>query len=143
MEIKKIEYSELESLNIYEISKEETLYSFDGLKDLLISKYAFCVGVYDKELIGYAIFSFTDTYSTDLIYIFIKKNYRNQGIGTKLLVSSIYMLRQKNVHEIFLEVSRSNLVAINLYTALGFELIFTRKKYYRDDSDALIMKLQI
>ena len=41
-----------------------------------------------------------------------------------------------------LEVRKSNLVAINLYQKLGFEIVGTRKKYYSDNrEDALIMTL--
>ena len=41
-----------------------------------------------------------------------------------------------------LEVRKSNLVAINLYQKLGFEIVGTRKNYYFDNrEDALIMTL--
>ena len=40
---------------------------------------------------------------------------------------------------VFLEVKRTNLPAINLYHKFGFEEIDIRKMYYSDGQDAVVM----
>jgi N6-L-threonylcarbamoyladenine synthase len=51
--------------------------------------------------------------------------------------------RRLHAHEVFLEVRADNPAAIGLYNSLGFEHIYTRKRYYQPDNvDALIMRLQ-
>ena len=45
----------------------------------------------------------------------------------------------KGVKEVFLEVRRSNLPAINLYKSNGYQKISERKNYYGNE-DALIFK---
>lgn len=71
--------------------------------------------------------------------LFIKKEFRNQKIATKLIEYS-KKIYKKNI---FLEVSNKNNKAISLYKKMGFEEINQRKKYYSDNSDAIIMKWSI
>lgn len=143
MEIKVFNKDEHDISEICNISCDQIPYSFEVLSNMLFSKNYICYIIKEKEITGFAIFNFTDTYSADLIYIFIKKDFRNKGFGTKLLTSSLYMLRQRQIREIFIEVKNDNVNAIKLYTNLGFELLSVRKKYYSDNTDALIMICKI
>ncbi|MGL5615299.1 MAG: ribosomal protein S18-alanine N-acetyltransferase [Sarcina sp.] len=75
--------------------------------------------------------------------IAIDSNYRNQGIGTKLLKHSIDYCKEVNAYEMNLEVRESNEAAKKLYLNLGFTLVGERKKYYSNNGEtALLLKLE-
>ena len=67
----------------------------------------------------------------------IHPNFRQKGLGLKLI--SFIFGKFKNYKKFFLEVRKSNKAAINLYQKCGFEIFFTRIKYYSDGEDALVM----
>lgn len=70
----------------------------------------------------------------EILLLFVKDEFRNQGIGKKL-VEYLY-----NLSEIItLEVSVENYPALHLYEKLGFKEVGRRPKYYKG-IDALIME---
>lgn len=72
----------------------------------------------------------------------VDENWRRQGVGKALLDHIIRHARKAGVTQIFLEVRRNNLAAQHLYSGAGFEIIDTRKGYYKDThEDAFIMRL--
>lgn len=79
-----------------------------------------------------------------ILTIVVKEEYRELGLGRRLLRHLITIARQAGVETIFLEVRPSNLAAIKLYQSLGFSEVGIRKDYYPDEGgreDALIMGL--
>ncbi len=68
---------------------------------------------------------------------------RQQGLGRTLLYHLIDQAKQQNVDIMFLEVRPSNVAALALYDALGFDQAGTRPDYYPTDfggrEDALIL----
>ena len=72
--------------------------------------------------------------------IAVKKDYRNQKIATRLINEFEKVLYAKKVNNVFLEVRRSNQVAINLYKSQGYKNLSERKNYYENGEDALIFK---
>ena len=68
--------------------------------------------------------------------------YRNQGIGTKLLAHLISLAISYRVVNITLEVRVSNSIAINLYKKFGFREVALRKYYYGDE-DGILMEKQV
>ena len=50
---------------------------------------------------------------------------------------------KNNINELTLEVSETNLPAINLYTKFGFKNLGIRKNYYGVNNNAIIMTLYI
>ena len=90
-----------------------------------------------NQLIGFVELQ-GDLEETEIITLGIKKNFQNQGYGKQL----INFIIKKNYKNIFLEVSLSNLKALNFYKSLGFKKISIRKNYYRsvkNQNDALIL----
>lgn len=67
----------------------------------------------------------------------IHPSFQQKGLGLKLI--SFIFSKFENYSKFFLEVRKSNKAAINLYRKCGFEIIFTRIKYYSDGEDALVM----
>ena len=75
----------------------------------------------------------------EINYIFVEKDYRQQGIATKLLN---YMLDicDKECKNITLEVKESNKSAIKFYLKNGFIEVARREKYYQDEDGILMIK---
>jgi ribosomal-protein-alanine N-acetyltransferase len=70
----------------------------------------------------------------------ILPEYRGYGIGELLMRKLIAIAKSLNADKMTLEVRKSNYIAQNLYTKLGFEPRGIRRKYYVDNQeDAVIM----
>tara|TARA_B100001250_G_scaffold405004_1_gene421780 strand:- start:471 stop:902 length:432 start_codon:yes stop_codon:yes gene_type:complete len=74
----------------------------------------------------------------DILNFAINKFFQTKGIGWKLLNHFLETLPKMT--QVTLEVKQGNKKAINLYHKAGFYNVGFRKRYYRDGSDALIMK---
>jgi ribosomal-protein-alanine N-acetyltransferase len=68
----------------------------------------------------------------------VKDKYRGQKIASNLIKSLEKELTSKGVKTVLLEVRRSNIPAISLYSSLGYVKIAERKNYYENREDALI-----
>ena len=75
--------------------------------------------------------------------IVVKKNYRNNGVGTLLLENLISLCNELNLQSLSLEVNEENLPAINLYKKFGFKDIGTRKNYYKDKNGIIMKKVLV
>jgi len=89
------------------------------------------------NMIGY-IFSHVVDDDVQILNIAIDIPFQHKGYGEQLLS---YFLDQFNTDiSIHLEVRKSNFPAINLYLKFGFHETGTRKGYYTDGEDAIIMQ---
>ena len=76
----------------------------------------------------------------DIMTIATAPEFRGQGVGTRLLTVMEQRLRDKRLQWLTLEVRPSNTAAVGLYTALGFQEVGRRKRYYKKPTeDALLM----
>lgn len=74
--------------------------------------------------------------------IIVKKEYRNKGIGNKMMCYLVSIAINEKVVNITLEVRVSNEIARNLYKKYGFREVALRKFYYGDE-DAILMEKQV
>ncbi len=82
--------------------------------------------------IGIQVFS-GEGYVTNVATL---KEYRKQGIAKALVEKAL----ENEMEFLTLEVRKSNIPAINLYSKLGFETVGVRQKFYREpEEDALLM----
>ena len=89
------------------------------------------------NMIGY-LFSHVVDDDVQILNIAIDIPFQHRGYGKQLLS---YFLDQFNEDSsIHLEVRKSNFPAINLYLKFGFHEAGTRKGYYSDGEDAIIMQ---
>jgi len=89
------------------------------------------------NMIGY-LFSHVVDDDVQILNIAIDIPFQHKGYGEQLLS---YFLNQFNTDSsIHLEVRKSNFPAINLYLKFGFHETGTRKGYYADGEDAIIMQ---
>lgn len=71
--------------------------------------------------------------------IAVKKDFRRNNIGTKLLEYLIKIAKSEKKICITLEVREDNLPAVKLYEKMDFVKMGRRKKYYNNKFDAIIM----
>jgi ribosomal-protein-alanine N-acetyltransferase len=75
-----------------------------------------------------------------IITIAVRDHYRNQGIGSGMLIHIIDSALALNAKVVTLEVRMSNNVAQQVYKKFGFKPAGIRHKYYTDNNEnALIM----
>lgn len=135
--IKQIEENDIEK--IYELEK---LCFLDAWSKSMLAKEikkenSFFYGfVINNELIGYILLN-KCLDEAEILKICVVNKYRKRGIGKKLIDFSVENIPDLKI--INLEVRKSNIPAINLYKSKGFEIVGERKKYYKNNEDAVLM----
>lgn len=71
--------------------------------------------------------------------IAVHPDFRERGIGKKILLEMIENAIGSGAQSITLEVRQSNAAAQKLYSGLGFKNVGMRKRYYADGENALLM----
>lgn len=76
----------------------------------------------NEEPIAFVILSFASEVdkSAYLGEIFVKEEYRNQGLGGNLINEAMEIAKDKGLKKIRISVAKNNLSAQNLYRQLGF-----------------------
>lgn len=122
------------------ISDFDNFWTYQILKEELESENSsYLIARMDDEIIGFAGIKVVLD-EADIMNIVIKKNYRNQGVGTLLLENLISLAKRLNLKSLSLEVSEKNLPAIHLYQKFGFESLGVRKNYYQDKNGIIMTK---
>ena len=93
------------------------------------------------EMAGYGIMS-VGAGEAHILNVCIRDEFRCRGLGRKLMLYLLDRARAAGMHEAFLEVRPSNLIASRLYHSLGFEQVGMRRGYYqaiggREDASVL------
>ena len=81
--------------------------------------------------------------NAELIYLSIHPTFKRKGLGKKLLKETLKKCKSFAIEKIILEVSETNIAAINFYRSFGFETVSIRKKYYKDGSNALLQEKKL
>lgn len=96
-------------------------------------------------LSGYGIMSM-GAGEAHILNVCIQRDLRCRGLGRRLLQSLLDIARAAGMEEAFLEVRPSNVSALRLYQAMGFEQIGLRKGYYpahEGREDAVVFKIRL
>ena len=129
---------------IYEIEKRvfSNPWSKESIKKELdnYSKSLNLISEIDGQLMGY-FFSHMISNEVHILNIAIDVSFQHRGNGEAFL-SQIFK-KYLEYANVFLEVKRTNLPAINLYHKFGFEEIDIRKMYYSDGQDAVVMSRKV
>lgn len=146
IEIYKFEIEDLENIKDFLTLDFDDFWNYNVLKDELInenSRYIVAKNAQsNNEIVGFAgIKIFLD--DADVMNIVVKKNYRNNGVGSLLLENLIALCNELNLQSLSLEVNEENLPAINLYKKFGFKDIGTRKNYYKDKNGIIMKKVLV
>lgn len=93
----------------------------------------------DGEIVGYVGLGIgIDT--GDVQTIAVRAQAQGQGWGAVLLDALLREAHARGCVEVLLEVRADNASAIALYERRGFTTIATRRRYYADGTDALILR---
>ena len=104
-----------------------------------MAKYIIAKDLESNSIVGF-VGAWIVVGEADITNIAVHPNYRNLGIGSKLLSSLIVLCEDLNCSLINLEVRVSNTSAQNLYKKFSFIENGLRKGYYEDNKeDALLM----
>ncbi|MGN6128899.1 MAG: ribosomal protein S18-alanine N-acetyltransferase [Nocardioidaceae bacterium] len=100
------------------------------------------VAVADGEVVGYAVTRAAGDV-VDLQRIAVAGQWQRQGLARDLLRSLVATARGSDVRpdRMLLEVSAANAAALAFYAAEGFTEVDRRRRYYRDGTDAVVMRL--
>ena len=140
IKIEEMNLSHLEIIKNILTSEFDDFWNYNVLKEELENKNSkYLVAKIDNEIIGFAgIKIILD--EADIMNIVVKKNFRNNGVGSLLLKNLIELSKDLNISSISLEVDETNIVAINLYKKFDFKEIGNRKNYYKNNNAILMSK---
>lgn len=103
----------------------------------------FLVAEIEKNIIGTILGTMSTPTQARILIMGVKKEYRNQKIGTALLNSFILSAIAKNANLITLEVRISNPDGIKFYQRFGLEIVYRIPSYYKDGEDGYMMYKKI
>lgn len=108
----------LEKLDVKELTKRY-LASFEEYKDLVL------VAVRGKEVLGYSCFLKKDNqkYDVELISLYVKKDYLNQGIGTNLFVHTAKLLLEEKRTNMIVWCFKKEKNSCKFYQDLGGKIV--------------------
>jgi ribosomal-protein-alanine N-acetyltransferase len=93
-------------------------------------------------LAGYGVLA-TGAGEAHLLNLCVREQFRNRGLGSRLLQHLLQQSRDADAHVIFLETRASNQAAARLYEAHRFAQIGVRRGYYQalgGREDAIVMR---
>jgi ribosomal-protein-alanine N-acetyltransferase len=95
-----------------------------------------------RRLAGYVVLQ-TVVDELHVHNVAVDPDLRGLGLGRRLVRLALAFGEKRGARLVFLEVRRSNEVALRLYTSLGFEQVGVRRGYYaRPREDALVLRLR-
>ncbi|MCD7782105.1 MAG: ribosomal protein S18-alanine N-acetyltransferase [Methanosphaera sp.] len=139
MRIRDFKLSDLDDVLKIEFDVFSDPYPADILIKLYESGVGFAVVELAHSVVGYIIYWVKDG-NGHIIAIAIDKNYQGMGIGSRILDIIIDIFGKNDIHNVILEVRKSNLRAIKFYKNHGFITIDEQPNYYEDGETAIIMK---
>lgn len=114
-------------------------------RDCLRARYGCWVLAHGAEIVGYGVLSVAAG-EAHLLNVCVAPAAQHRGHGRRLVTRLIDLARWHRAERIFLEVRPSNVHAIRLYDALGFNEIAVRPNYYpaaKGREDAKVMALEL
>jgi len=93
------------------------------------------------QIVGYAaVLVVAPGVEADVLTVAVLPEYARQGIATHFMNELEKWSQEKQALAMMLEVGVENSGAIALYEKLGYQTIATRKNYYGQGLDALVMR---
>ena len=116
-------------------------------KNCLLNSIAFAA-YHDKDIIGIAVLvresAIRIAHKAHLASVFIEPKFQQKGIAHILLNTAIKHARAQQIEQILLTVVEDNMIAINLYKKLGFQIYGTEISALKDQdkyTNEILMKL--
>ncbi|MEO3793768.1 ribosomal protein S18-alanine N-acetyltransferase [Nonomuraea sp. B10E15] len=102
----------------------------------------YVVALVDSEIVAYAGLAAAAD-QADVQTIAVLEKHQGTGIGSAMLTELLAEAQRRGAREIFLEVRADNARAQTVYRHFGFEEIGTRRRYYDDGTDAIMMRRKL
>lgn len=97
------------------------------------------VAVEEEDVVGYAV-TMRAADLVDLQRIGVRPDLQRNGVARALLDAVLAEAGSHGANRVLLEVSALNAAALSFYAAADFVEIDRRRRYYRDGSDAVVMR---
>lgn len=136
---------DLDAVHAVEIRAYEFPWTVGIFRDCLRADYPSWVLQQGGRIVGYFLMSVAAG-EAHVLNICIDPTFQGHGHGRHLLRALMHIARGRGAERVFLEVRPSNVGAIALYHAEGFNEIGRRPRYYpaRDGrEDALVMAIEL
>jgi [ribosomal protein S18]-alanine N-acetyltransferase len=143
IDLRRLTLADLAAIERIERQSYPTPWSRSMFASELAKTSSICLGAVDTDageaLVAYLIISrYADAWH--VMNVAVQRDYREQGVATKLLNRLFEVTARDDRRGYTLEVRVSNRGAIRLYEKLGFVPRGIRRGYYTDNrEDALIM----
>tara|TARA_Y100000748_G_C15272334_1_gene401200 strand:+ start:182 stop:622 length:441 start_codon:yes stop_codon:yes gene_type:complete len=140
MSLKKATISDINSIaKIEKTSYRKPYWNENLLKYLFNNSLTDSAWVFEvkKKVIGFLIEQ-RCLGEISILNLAVDKKYQNNGFGKNIINEYLNLIPSKSV--VFLEVNKNNFIARKIYTDLNFKEVDSRKNYYNNIEDALIMK---
>ena len=98
--------------------------------------------LFENFMIGICVLEFVLD-EAHINYFVVNEKYRKRGFGSYFMSYLIKKCKKLNINKLLLEVSQNNLIAENFYNRFDFYTVGTRKKYYKDGSNALLKEKKL
>ena len=137
--------SDLAEVHALEIRAYEFPWTLGIFRDCLRADYPAWVLQVDGRLAGYCLMSIAAG-EAHVLNVCTAPELQGRGLGRQLVHALLRIARARRVDRVFLEVRPSNVAAIRLYDAEGFNEIGRRPLYYparNGREDALVMALEL
>lgn len=102
----------------------------------------YVVAMVEDEIVAYAGLAAAAD-QADVQTIAVLEKHQGTGIGSAMLTELLGEAQRRGAREIFLEVRADNPRAQAVYRHFGFEDIGTRRRYYDDGTDAIMMRRKL
>jgi ribosomal-protein-alanine N-acetyltransferase len=145
--LQKMDIKDLDEVSSIETSNSLTPWSKNMFVEEIRNSFAYCFVMKTEDgskhpVIGFICFR-NITEESELLNIGVHPDYRQLGIGKKLMQFYIDFSRQRGIKTFYLEVHSSNQSAIHLYQLFSYQSSGRRKKFYQGKFDALLMMKKI
>ena len=98
--------------------------------------------LFENFMVGICVLEFVLD-EAHINYFVVNEKYRKRGFGSYFMSYLIKKCKKLNINKLLLEVSQNNLIAENFYNRFDFYTVGTRKKYYKDGSNALLKEKKL
>lgn len=144
-EIRALQPQDLDAVAALEAESYEFPWSRGIFSDCLRAGHPCWVLWVSGQIAGYGILSIAAG-EAHVLNLCIGRQWQGCGLGRRLLMRLLDVIRWSRAERVFLEVRPSNPVAQSLYRSVGFTEIGRRPRYYPAKGgreDAIVMELEI
>lgn len=111
-------------------------------KDLESGNTVAFVIEHDNRVAGYAVGACVDV-ELHIANIAVAREAQRQGLGSRMLAEMERVAVERGCRFAYLEVRTTNLEALSMYRKHGYDVLYTRQRYYLDGSDAYVMHKEL